>query len=67
MTSDCFLIATVQLYLLLRTLCKVKDVYSMIEHSWACFIPSIPANLKFRLIKDVLVSGAFGVTFSVVK
>lgn len=67
MTSDCFLIATIQLYLLLRSLCKVKDVYSVIEHSWACFIPTIPANLKFALIKDVLVNEAFRVTFSMVK
>lgn len=39
----------------------------MIEHSWACFIPTIPANLKFALIKDVLVNEAFRVTFSMVK
>lgn len=66
MMSDCFPIATVQLYLVLRTLCKVEDIQSMIECSLACFIPAIPANLKFRLIKDILVSGAFGVTFSMV-
>lgn len=64
MTSDCFPIATIQLYLLL---CEVKDAQSTTEHSWACFIPAIPANLKFGLIKDVLVNGAFGVTFSMVK
>lgn len=30
------------------------------------FFPAIPANLKFRLIKDILVNGAVGVTFSMV-
>lgn len=39
----------------------------MTEHSWACFIPAISANLKFGLIDDILVNGAFGVTFSMVK
>lgn len=66
MTCGCFPIAALQLYLLLRTLSNVKDVQSMTEQSLACFIPDIPANLKFRLIKDILVKGDFGVTFSMV-
>lgn len=36
------------------------------EHSLACLIPDRPANLKFRLIKDILVKRDFGVTFSMV-
>lgn len=32
----------------------------------ACFIPDIPANLKFGLIKDILVNGDFGISFSMV-
>lgn len=66
MTCGCFPFAAIQLYLLLRTLSNVKDVQYMTPHSLACFIPDIPANLKFRLIKDILVNRDFGVTFSMV-
>jgi len=52
---------------ILRTLCEVRDVQSVTERSWACCIPAVPADLVFRLIKDVLVNGAFGITFSTVK
>lgn len=57
MTCGCFPIAAIQLYLLLRTLSNVKDVQYKTQHSLACFIPDTPANLKFRLIKDILVNG----------
>lgn len=57
MTCGCFPFAAIQLYLLLRTLSNVKDVQYMMQHSLACFIPDILANLKFGLIKDILVNG----------
>lgn len=63
MTCGYFPIAAIQFYILLRTLSNVKDVQYMTEHSLACFIPDIPANLKFWLIKDILVNGDFEVTF----
>lgn len=63
---DCFPIVAIQFYLLLRTLSNVKDVQSRTEHSLACFIPDTPADLKFEPIKDILVNGDFGVTFSMV-
>lgn len=65
MTRGCFPIA-IQFYLLLRTLSNIRDVQYMTEHSLACLVPDIPANLKFRLIKDILVNGYFGATFSMV-
>lgn len=58
--------AAIQLYLLLRTLGNVKNVQYMTQYSLACFIPDIPADLKFGLIKDILVNGDCGVTFSMV-
>lgn len=38
----------------------------MTEQSLAYFIPDIPANPKFKCIKDILVNGDFGVNFFMV-